>query len=390
MTETCDAIIIGGGVMGASIISNLATSGVTNTILLEKSTIGAGSTGRSSGAIRMHYSTKVNATLAHESLKVFTNFSDLVGGEVGFVKTGYMVFAPSEASQAFRENISMQQEVGISTREIDHKEAAELAPAFKIAETEHIAWEDDSGHADPSATALAYINHARANGATIHLEAPVIDIKISESGSSHQVITEKACFESETVIIATGPWTSSLLNKINVSLPLLPTRHQVFLIKRNLNKIPTHPGGGDMTNLIYFRPEGHDLTLVGNGNHEETVNPDSYNQKYDLSYAADVWTRLTKRIPSIADAELFTGYSGLYTTTPDLHPIIDSVDGINGLFVCSGFSGHGFKLAPAVGTVMTELVTQGKAVTVDIEPLKMNRFADGRLNTTKYSFKVIA
>jgi len=389
MTETCDAIIIGGGVMGASIISNLSSSGVTKTILLEKSTIGAGSTGRSSGAIRMHYSTKVNASLAHESLKVFANFSDLVGGDVGFVKTGYMVFAPSEASQVFRENISMQQDVGISTKEIDHKEAAELAPVFKISEGEHIAWEDDSGHADPSATALAYINHARANGATIHLDTPVTDIKISESGP-HQVITEKACFESENVIIATGPWTGEFLKKIDVSLPLLPTRHEVFLIKRNLNKIPTHPGGGDMANLIYFRPEGHDLTLVGNGNHEETANPDSYNQKYNLSYAADVWTRLTKRIPSIADAELFTGYSGLYTSTPDLHPIIDSVDGINGLFVCSGFSGHGFKLAPAVGAVMAELVTQGKASTVDIEPLKMNRFADGKLNTTKYSFKVIA
>jgi len=327
--------------------------------------------------------------LAHESLKVFANFSDLIGGDVGFVNTGYMVFAPSEATQGFRENISMQQSVGISTREIDHDEAAELAPAFKIAEGEQVAWEKDSGHADPSATALAYINHARSCGATIYLDTPVIDIKISESGS-HEVKTEKACFESNTVIIATGPWTSGILEKVGISLPLLPTRHEVFLIKRNQTKHPTHPGGGDMTNLIYFRPEGHDLTLVGNGNHEETANPDSYNQKYSLSYAAEVWTRLTKRIPSLADAELFTGYSGLYTTTPDLHPIIDSVDGIDGLFVCSGFSGHGFKLAPAVGTVMAELITQGESTTVDIAPLKMNRFANGTLNTTKYSFKVIA
>ena len=165
MAETYDAIIIGGGVMGASIISNLATIGMTKTVLLEKSTIGAGSTGRSSGAIRMHYSTAVNASLAHESLKVFTNFSDIVGGDAGFVKTGYMVFAPSEAEEGFRENISMQQTVGISTREIDQKQAAELAPAFDIAEDELIAWEEESGHADPSATALAYINHARAQGA---------------------------------------------------------------------------------------------------------------------------------------------------------------------------------------------------------------------------------
>ena len=100
--------------------------------------------------------------------------------------------------------------------------------------------------------------------------------------------------------------------------------------------------------------------------------------------------RLAQRIPDIADGEYFTGYAGLYTSTPDLHPVVDKVEGINGLYVCTGFSGHGFKLAPAVGTVMAELITQGETTTVDIAPLKMNRFANGTLNTTKYSFKVIA
>ncbi|MDP7627951.1 MAG: FAD-binding oxidoreductase [SAR202 cluster bacterium] len=389
MTTTADAVVIGGGVMGASILHSLTSKGVKNSILLERSTIGSGSTGRSSGAIRMHYSTEVNARLALESLQIFANFDEIVGGDVGFVETGYMVFAPDHAREGFLENIEMQRSVGIDTRVISLDEARELGPAFRLDEDEHFAWESHSGHADPSATASAYISKARSLGAQVILDTPVLNLQIGETGT-HRVVTEKESFEAPTVVIATGPWSGDFLSKLGIDLPLLSTRHEVFLLKRDLDTLPTHPGGGDMTNLTYFRPEGRDLTLVGNGNHEEVVNPDYYNPRYTLSYAQEVWERLANRIPDIEKAELFTGYSGLYTTTPDLHPIIDNIDGIGGLYLCTGFSGHGFKLSPAVGEVVSELIMEGTSKTIDILPLRMNRFSEGELNETKYTFKVIA
>lgn len=389
MSINSEAIVIGGGVMGASILYHLAARGIKNPILLERTTIGAGSTGRSSGAIRMHYSTKVNALLAHKSLEVFANFNDIVGGDVGFINTGYMVFAPKEASAAFLENIAMQQSVGIDTQIISSDEAKTLGPAFYIGEDEYFAWEKNSGHADPSATAYAYITEARSMGAKIFLETNALGVTV-KGNKVRSVYTDNEHFEAPLVVIATGPWSGQFLLKLGVDLPLTPTRHEVFLLKRNVDSLPSHPGGGDMSNLIYFRPEGSDLTLVGNGNHEESANPDSYNLRYTLSYAQEVWERLAKRIPRISEAELFTGYSGLYTTTPDLHPIIDKVTGIDGLFLCSGFSGHGFKLSPAVGSVVSELMLDGNATTVNIDPLRMNRFSDGDLNQTKYTFKVIA
>ena len=145
-----------------------------------------------------------------------------------------------------------------------------------------------------------------------------------------------------------------------------------------------------MSNLTYFRPEGSDLTLVGNGNVEEEADPDSYNQKPSMDYLENVWQRLANRMPDMVDGELFTGYAGLYTTTPDLHPVVDRVDGIDGLYICTGFSGHGFKLSPAIGTVVSELILDGSAKTIDISPLRMSRFAEGDLNQTSYKFKVIA
>ena len=390
MTVTTEAVIIGGGVMGTSILYNLVSRGVKSPILLERDTLGSGSTGRSSGAIRMHYSTEVNARLAWESLKIFRDWDSVVGGgEVGFVKTGYMVFVPDDAKDAFRQNIEMQQKVGIATEIVSMQEARELAPAFRLDESEAFAWESESGHGDPSATALAYSTRARESGARVILESPATRVEIT-AGRVSAVETANERYETSTAVIATGPWSSRFLTHLGINLPLKPTRHEVILLRRTTDAIPNHPGGGDMSNLIYFRPEGPDLTLVGNGNREEEANPDAYNPRATMDFVLDIWGRLAKRLPGIEDAELFTGYAGLYTTTPDLHQVVDKVDGIEGLYICTGFSGHGFKLAPAIGVAVSELILEGDAKLLDISSLRMSRFAAGSMTSTRYSFKVIA
>ncbi len=390
MALATEAVVIGGGVMGTSILYNLASRGVRRPVLLERDTLGSGSTGRSSGAIRMHYSTEVNARLAWESLRIFQGFDDLVGGgDCGWVKTGYMVFVPQESTAGLEQNIAMQQSVGIATRIVSVEEARELAPAFHYGEEEAFAWESESGHGDPSGTALAYSTRARELGAQVVLESPAESVEV-RNGRVTAVVTGKERYETPLAIVATGPWSSRFLGKLGVDLPLEATRHEVFLIRRPMDRLPFHPGGGDMANLIYFRPEGADLTLVGNGNREEGADPDAYSSRVGMDFVEDIWSRLAKRIPDIADGEFFTGYAGLYTTTPDLHPVIGRVDGIDGLYVCTGFSGHGFKLAPAVGIVVAELILDGQARTVDISSLRMSRFREGDLNTTRYAFKVIA
>jgi sarcosine oxidase subunit beta len=142
--------------------------------------------------------------------------------------------------------------------------------------------------------------------------------------------------------------------------------------------------------LVYFRPEGSDLTLVGNGNIEEPVeNPEFYAQRPSQSFIREVWSRLAHRIPVLEDAAYSTGYAGLYTSTPDSHPVMDRMEGSDGLYICTGFSGHGFKLSPMVGVLMTELMLDGKATTIDISPLRMSRFRDGDLNQPSYGFRVL-
>lgn len=390
MTCTTDLVIIGGGVMGASILYNMASRGVRSSVLLERDMLGSGSTGRSSGAVRMHYSTTVNAHLAWKSLSVFQNWDDVVGaGNPAFTQTGYMILVPPESAGGLKYNINIQKALGIDTHIVSREEAHELAPAFALGENEAFAWEPQSGHADPSGTALAFISKARELGARIVLESPAVDVEITR-GRVVAVKTATERYETPIVVVATGPWSRRFLRGIGVDLPLEATRHEVFLLRRPMNELSFHPGGADMSNLTYFRPEGVDLTLVGNGNEEQGVDPDTYNPSPTTNHLEDVWLRLSRRMPGMMQAEYFTGYAGLYTSTPDLHPVIDKVGGVEGLYICTGFSGHGFKLSPAVGIVMTELILDGTASTIDITPLRLSRFEEGDLNKHTYKFKVVA
>ncbi len=401
-TETADVVIIGGGVMGCSIACNLALTaadhGLRRIVLLERDTLGSGSTGRSSAAIRMHYSTAVNAELAWRSLQIFRNFEDIIGGECGYTRTGYLVFAGEEDLPSFRSNIATQQSVGVITDIISASDAAELAPGFAVDDAAAIAYEPYSGHADASGTAYAYATRARSEGVTIRLQTPASAIETSpDSTTRHgsRVVAVRTAggerIETGIAVVATGPWTARFLAPHGIHVPMIATRHEVLHFRRPLNLVPHHPGGADIGNRIYFRPEGQDLTLVGNGNHSDVVDdPEVYAQRASPAFIADVWQRLARRIPPIADAELATGYAGLYTNTPDSHPVMDRIDGVDGLYLCSGFSGHGFKLSPMVGVLMAELIGSGAATTMDIAPLRFSRFAEGDLNNAGYGFDVLA
>jgi sarcosine oxidase subunit beta len=131
------------------------------------------------------------------------------------------------------------------------------------------------------------------------------------------------------------------------------------------------------------------MTLIGDVDVDEGSDPDTYSQKASMDYVKAMWPRVAMRVPALEDAEYFTGYAGLYTTTPDSHSIIDRVEGIDGLYICTGFNGHGFKESPAVGIVVSELIVDGRATTIDITPLAIDRFRTGALNVIDYAAKVV-
>ena len=385
--NTADAVVIGGGVMGCSILYHLARLGVANSVLLERDVLGSGSTGRSQAICRMHYSNPVTAAMAWESLKVFTNFDSIVGGSSGFVETGYLVIVESIDRPGLRRNVAMQQELGIATGLVTADDVRRLAPMLEVDEEEGFAWEPKSGYADPYMVTTSYAAQAREMGAEIQMRNPATGIEVT-GGKVRAVLSSQGRVETPVAVVAAGPWSRRQLADIGVDVPLVPVRHQVATLTRPLDRIPNHPTVGDIAQSFSFRPEGSSMTLVGFG--EEEAEVDGYNEGVDMDGMAETLERLARRMPAMSDSYFRGGWSGLFTTTPDWHPILDRVPGIEGLYCAIGFSGHGFKLSPMIGLAMAELIAQGQSSTVDINPLRYNRFEQGDLLTSSYRYRVLA
>ena len=393
MIPTAEAVIIGGGVMGCSIAYHLAVRGMSGVLLLERDVLGSGSTGRSTASVHTHFSTEVLARMAWHSLQVFRNFNDVVGGGCGFTETGHLVFAGRGDYARMTASVALQQEAGIETSIINLRDAAEIAPGFNLDDCAAIAYEPLSGHADASGTALAYASRARQLGVRTDLRSPATGLEI-EGGRVTAVVTSQGRISTDQAIVAAGPWSKDFLAPYGIDLPLGVTRHEVAAFRKPSSSLTNLVGASDLANQIYFRPEGAGLVLVGSGGLGEIIeNPSVYSHRPTQGFIESVWIRLVKRLPIMEHAGYATGFAGLYTSTPDRHPIMDQIGGIEGLFLCTGFSGHGFKLAPAAGAAMAELVLDGSASSIDISPLRVSRFLSrsdrGKRNTVSYGANVV-
>ena len=383
-----EAVIIGGGVMGCSILYNLAERGVADTVLLERDVLGSGSTGRSQAILRMHYSNEVTTRLAWDSLSIFKDFHEITGMPSGYTRTGYFVIVGPEDRDAMLDNVAMQRAAGVDTSVVTAEDVQEIAPMVRTFDGESFAYEPESGYADPYSVTTGYANAARERGARILSESPAVGIEITANRVT-AVLTGNERIETPVAVVAAGPWSGPLLASIGVDVPLRPIRHQVIMLRRPQDVVPDHPIIGDVVYDMSPRPDAGNLTLIGVGEDEE-ASPDTFNQGVDMPMVEATFEKLVKRMPGMSQALFRGGWSGLFTTTPDWHPVLDSVEGIDGLYVSVGFSGHGFKLSPMIGVVMSELITQGRATSLDISEMSLSRFDEGRLMRSRYSMQVLA
>ena len=386
--NTAEAVIIGGGVMGCSILYNLALRGVTDTLLLERDLLASGSTSRSQAILRMHYSNEVTTRLAWDSLDIFRNFDEMVGIPSGYTKTGYFVIVGQEDRQAMEANVAMQRGVGVDTSIVTAEDVREIAPMLATADGESFAYEPDSGYADPYSVTTGYANAARERGARVITASPATGVEITGDRVT-AVLTADGRIETPIAVVAAGPWSGPFLRNIGVDVPLTPIRHQVVMLRRPHDVVPEHPIIGDVVNDMSPRPDVGNITLIGVGE-DEPAEPETFNQGVDMAMVEGTFSKLTRRMPGMAGALFRGGWSGLFTVTPDWHPVMDRVEGIEGLYLAIGFSGHGFKLSPMIGVVMSELITEGRATSIDISQLNLARFESGEYLRSRYTMQVLA
>jgi sarcosine oxidase subunit beta len=383
MAETADAIIVGAGVHGASLAFHLAERGM-HPLVLERAVVAAGATGRSSGLVRMHYDVEAEARLAWRSYAYFSDWAARVGGECGFTTVGFLQMVPPEEVPALRANTAMQQRVGIVTEVVDADAVRRLLPGIVIADDQVAALEPLSGYADPTQTAASLMAAAVALGARLVQGCAVTGVRLA-GDRIVGVDTSRGPFDAPIVVDAAGAWAGRVAAMAGMELPLSVWRHDVAYVQRPPD-IARHVAFIDFENAFYARPEGESLTLVAleDGN-PVTGDPDAPVDAAAPGFIEKAAERVVRRLPEFARAGLHSAHSGQDGITPDQHPIIGPA-GPDGFWLDCGFSGTGFKTAPAVGASLAQLITEGVAANDDLAIYRLERFAAGEPITGEHPY----
>jgi sarcosine oxidase subunit beta len=382
MTESYDAIVIGGGVVGVSTLYHLADLGYSNALLLERNGIASGGTGRSCAVVRTHYSVLSNTQLALGSLRMLKDFKSALDdpdAESGFVQSGYFILAgEGKIADTLVDNLKRQRALGANTEEISSVDAAKIHPLLDLSDVAAIGFEPDSGYADPHLTTTSLARAARRRGASLQQNVPVTHILV-RNDTVQGVRTPDGEFYADIVISAVGPWTQRLMTPLGIDLPMANTRHTVFTIKSDeVSYSSDLPIVKDLTvpNKMYFRPEAGTI-LVGSGDRgDELPDPDELSGPPDPEFVILQAQQVARRVPSFGHGQIARSWFGAYDVTPDWNPVIDRVPSVSGLYLAFGFSGHGFKLAPMLGKAIAQLGV-GAPQEIDISPYRWSRFNEG-------------
>jgi sarcosine oxidase subunit beta len=391
MAVSSDFLIVGGGVIGTSIAFHLAQRRAGRVVLLEKSFLGAGSSGKSGAIVRQHYSNRLTASMARLSLRTFEHFDDVVGGPPIFTHTGMVLIVNERDRAGLEANCAMQRELGIDVQPVSAQQLADIDPNARLAEDELAVFEAEAGYVESVQVVASFADAARQHGADIR-EGVQVERLVVEGNRVSGVETNEGRYTSGCVILATGPWAARLATDAGLKLPVQACRTQVALFRK-----PTDFGRrcaiyGDFVQGIYFKPTHGEMVHAGTLAGEEVrdvVDPDDYNEAADGAWLPGVRQRLSRRYPGMHRGYGRGGYGALYGITPDWHPILDRLPGQEGAYCAVGFSGHGFKMSPIVGQLMAELILDGQAKTLDIAPLRLARFDENDPVKTPYSYGVM-
>jgi sarcosine oxidase subunit beta len=378
MADTADVIVIGAGVQGSSLAFHLASRGAS-VVAVERSVVAAGATGRSSGLVRVHYELLAEAKLAWAAQAWFREWGERVGGDCGFTATGFLWLEPAANRARLAANSAAHRALGVDSSIVEADEIRRLAPGLAISD-EVAAYEPDSGYADPSMTAGSLVIAAKARGARLVQGAEVTAIH-QTGGRVTGVATTKGSIDAPVVVNAAGGWAKRVGDLAGMDLPIRVWRHDTGYLGVPASVPRPIPVVIDNPNGMYFRPEGSEMVLVGlEDDNQIGGSPDRDTSAAKPDFELRATERMIRRVPGLIDGDFRTSHSGQDGLTPDQRALLGGVGtaGPAGFYLDCGHSGTGFKTAPAIGLGMAELILDGAATSVDIEPFAYQRYLDDR------------
>lgn len=384
MTEksSAEVVIIGAGIVGASIAWHLAQDGCTDVVLLDREAKqGLGSTGKATGGVRAQFATDINIRLSLYSIRFFAEFREHVGGECGYLPYGYLFLARSvEEMRTLELNRERQNHAGLTNVTLlDPSSIRSLVPALSVDDLAGGSFCPTDGFLDPSATMSAFTRAATSRGVSLTLDAPVTAIEIA-SGRVRGVRTSRGTIATPTVVNAAGGWSAEVAKLAGVDLPVVPLRRQLVAIDADLDLSPETPMVLELGGGFHFRygPWASNRTPLLMGWPDPLEKP-GFGVAFEPSRAEVVIERARHRLPRLRGAVINTMYSraGLYEISPDHHAILGPSPDLEGFFFANGFSGHGVMHSPATGRILADLILRGRTDAFDITTLRPERFANG-------------
>ncbi|GFG53957.1 FAD-dependent oxidoreductase [Mycolicibacterium agri] len=388
MSETADVVVVGGGIEGAAAAWALSRRGVTDVIVAERNTVASGMTGKSSGIVRCHYGVSSLAAMATVGLEVFEQAHEIFGDDIGFRQTGYVVGVGEPNVEEMRKSLAAQRAVGVQTEEIDRADVAKMWPFADLSPFAAFGWEARGGYGDAYQTAQAFAIAARAAGVQIRQGATVNGLLVDGDAVTGVRLADGGVVSAGTVVVAAGVWTRPLLAPYDIDVPIRVVREQIVTIAPGVD-IGRVPVFSDLVSLQYLRPEVGGDILFGNSDLSdvEEADPDNYLNRATEAFVDLTVDKVSTRFPGFTGAAIRTSYAGCYDVTPDWNPVISRTP-LDGLIVAAGFSGHGFKISPAVGKLVADLVIDGHSTDPRIPEtdFRLSRFAENDLLTTPYPY----
>ena len=384
-----DIIVIGAGVIGSSVAFHLAELGAQRVLVLERGRIAEGTTAQSSGILRTHYSVPQNVDLARRSWRAFERFAEYVGDDeasAGLVRCGYLIAAPEgERCAALAASLDAQAAMGIAVQRLSAQDAQALLPIARFDDAALIGHEPEAGFADAHLVATAFARSARRRGVRF-IEGVTVQGLRREGGQVIGVATDQGDFDAPLVISAQNIWAKDIERWTGITTPVVAERHKVLALQGPLGYTRAMPVFKDLASpgMIYCRSYGGSQMLVSEGTAGEVLtSTDTEQGAISDDDLLQIAGQAAERFPSFSEAGVASSWTGVYDVTPDWNPVLGRLPDVPGLIVAYGFSGHGFKLSPAVGRVLAQEAL-GQPTDVALAPYALERFRSGQLLVGRY------
>jgi sarcosine oxidase subunit beta len=372
--ERAEVVIVGGGVLGASIAYHLGLKGVRDVVVLERDRLGSGSTSRNAGGVRLQFSTEINVRLSQRSLPHWERFADETGVDPQFKQVGYLFLITTERDVApFERSLALWSRLGVPAKRLDAREVHDLFPGIKFDDVRFATFCPKDGHLDPTSLLNGYVARAREKGAKFR-EGEAVTAIDRDGGHISAVRTPARTIATPTVVDAAGPWAGEVAKLAGVDLPITPLRRQVFVTDPVPGLPEEFPLTVEMATSFYFHRESGGV-LMGMA---DPADKPGFDDAVNWDFLPAIVERALDRMPALERANVKTGWAGFYEDTPDKHPIVGRIASAPGFISAAGFSGHGLMHAPAAGEAVAELIVDGRT-TLDLSALSFERFARGDL-----------